>query len=503
MKDLIFKPDNFKKIEFWAATAIFVFLVFFHITHALNIDWPPRQGSSTPQRYPFGYHFVYNLIQYVILYGTFLILNFFIVPKLIRRESLVLNIISILVIYLVIGTLFGTMATYLKYAMQPGARVDRVAHNFQIQNSFLYAFWLLLVFGLYTAIKYTGIYLLTRSESIQSRYKMLTPGSLLAIVLWMISMFFFIAISAPWEFITGWGIIIPSGILFYSYAYHIMIRSSLRKKKPFRNFLGKCFVILLLSIVPMGFLILIITHTEDVAAGISTFNAALHFFVTTPLVWAIFKRNLAGSEELADLKKELGRSTANFDFLRSQINPHFLFNALNTIYGTALQEKAERTSEGIEKLGDMMRFMLQENMQDKISLKREIDYLNNYIGLQKLRTDPNPIVRIDSYIEHPTAPVQIAPMLLIPFVENAFKHGISFREHSHIKISLEVKEKTIYFDVSNSKHLKPELDPEKDKNGIGLNNVKQRLQLLYPGKHELVIRETAKDFFVHLTIRLA
>ena len=203
------------------------------------------------------------------------------------------------------------------------------------------------------------------------------------------------------------------------------------------------------------------------------------------------------------LKKDLGQTLSNFDFLRSQINPHFLFNALNTIYGTALQEGAERTGEGVQRLGDMMRFMLQENMQDKISLAREIEYLNNYISLQKLRTDASPMIKIEANIEQPLLPVQIAPMLLIPFVENAFKHGISFREPSHIKVALEVKEQVLNFDVYNSKHPRPESDPEKDKSGIGLNNVKQRLALTYPGKHELIIRETGKEFFVHLTIKLS
>jgi LytS/YehU family sensor histidine kinase len=150
----------------------------------------------------------------------------------------------------------------------------------------------------------------------------------------------------------------------------------------------------------------------------------------------------------------------------------------------------------------MMRFMLQENMQEKIALSREIDYLNNYISLQRLRTDSNPIVKICATIAQPLVPVQIAPMLLIPFVENAFKHGISLRESSHINVTLEMKEKSLYFDVYNSKHVRADFDPEKGKSGIGLNNVRQRLQLLYPSKHELVVRETAKDFFVHLTIKL-
>jgi LytS/YehU family sensor histidine kinase len=93
-------------------------------------------------------------------------------------------------------------------------------------------------------------------------------------------------------------------------------------------------------------------------------------------------------------------------------------------------------------------------------------------------------------------------MLLIPFVENAFKHGISFREPSFIRISLEVDGDQLNFDVHNSRHLLRENDPEKDKSGIGLPNVRQRLTLLYPDRHELVIRETRKEFFVHLSIKL-
>ncbi len=98
---------------------------------------------------------------------------------------------------------------------------------------------------------------------------------------------------------------------------------------------------------------------------------------------------------------------------------------------------------------------------------------------------------------------RITPMLLISFVENAFKHGIGFRNPSEIKVTLEIKDSTLYFDVYNSKHARQDNDPEKDKSGIGLENVKQRLKLAYPNKHELIIRETTREFFVHLTIQLA
>jgi len=150
----------------------------------------------------------------------------------------------------------------------------------------------------------------------------------------------------------------------------------------------------------------------------------------------------------------------------------------------------------------MMRFMLHDNMQDKISLSREIDYIKNYISLQKLRTDEKGSIKIETNINEDAGTLQIAPMLLISFIENAFKHGISFRQPSHVQIDLACKNNTVYFHVSNSKHQKKENDPEKDKSGVGLENVKQRLQLLYPGKHELIIGESDKAFSIRLTIQL-
>lgn len=332
-----------------------------------------------------------------------------------------------------------------------------------------------------------------------SRNRML----ILAMLSWLISMFLLMASKVDREFQTFWGTFIPFSILLGWRSYHYLIPSSLATAYPFWWFVKRILLWFIIATFPLLLLGIMFTNNGENATALMFANFFFQIAITLPVSWFFFKRSQRGNEELFKLKKELGRSTANFDFLRSQINPHFLFNALNTIYGTAIEEKAVRTSEGIEKLGDMMRFMLQENMQEKISLAREIDYLNNYISLQRLRTDPNPAIRIESQIEQPTVPVQIAPMLIIPFVENAFKHGISFRETSYIRITLEIKGNTVYFDVYNSRHPRPENDPEKNKSGIGLNNVKQRLKLLYPGKHELIIRETVKDFFVHLTLKLS
>lgn len=332
--------------------------------------------------------------------------------------------------------------------------------------------------------------------------RIIVRNAFIAVLLWIISLVSFAGGFPHQEVLVFFGILIPFIILYYGYSWYRLIPSALYKKRPFRNYMGKAFLFLCLSALPVGLLTSIFAPHPDAGIGVASFNAFINFFFTSPLLWYIHKRLVKGEETIARLETKLGQSTASFDFLRSQINPHFLFNALNTVYGTALQEKAERTSEGIEKLADMMRFMLQENMQEKIALTREIDYLENYISLQRLRTDVNPSIIIETHIEKAITNVQIAPMLLIPFVENAFKHGISFREPSHIKVSLELKEDKLYFDVTNSRHQRNENDPEKDQSGIGLNNVQQRLKLLYKNRHELIIRETAREYFVHLTVQL-
>jgi len=300
-----------------------------------------------------------------------------------------------------------------------------------------------------------------------------------------------------------WSEVVWVAIGVYWYSMEKLIPQVLAAGRTFEGYLLKVLTLLAISFFPIALLIYIIFKRVEAPIIINLFNAGAVCFVVMPLSWHLFGKRTSKTRELQGLKTALGRSSANLDFLRSQINPHFLFNALNTLYGTSLQENAERTGEGIQRLGDMMRFMLQENVQEKISLTREVDYLNNYIQLQKLRTETSSDIIITTEIDEEIKGLEIAPMLLIPFVENAFKHGISLREPSHIKISLQTRNKVLYFDVSNSIHPKGLNDPERDKSGIGLENVKQRLNLLYPNKHELTIRESAKEFFIHLTVTLA
>ena len=221
-----------------------------------------------------------------------------------------------------------------------------------------------------------------------------------------------------------------------------------------------------------------------------------------PLTYILYFNRKKQESQVVSLKKELGQTSADLKLLQSQINPHFLFNVMNTIYGIALQENAERTAEGIQKLGDMMRFMLHENQQDRIALSKEITYLKEYLYLQSLRTSTTSSIQNTVDIQEVVGDYQIPPMLLIPFVENAFKHGISLNKPSWIRVQLSVDEGVLKFSVYNSIHKAHEHDPESEKSGIGLDNVKERLRLLYENKYQLNIEETQQEFFVFLTLDL-
>ncbi len=231
------------------------------------------------------------------------------------------------------------------------------------------------------------------------------------------------------------------------------------------------------------------------------YGCLFQLFITTPLTWLSYQQKKDKILQLRGTEKALIKSKTDMQFLRSQINPHFLFNVLNTLYGTSLQEDAQRTAEGIQKLGDMMRFMLHENNLDFIDMRKEIEYLENYIALQKLRTQTSPGIIIEDSISSQNCNHKIAPMLLIPFVENAFKHGISLKENSWIKINLRCDEKNIFFEVHNSMHEKPGNDPESERSGIGFKNVLERLKLLYPGKFQISVNRDGKEFFVKLAIQ--
>lgn len=497
---------TFARIEFWAATTIFAFSLFFYINDWLAEGGVHSQSYFQKASLPFNFYKNYlvpHLSRSIMPFMALLYLHFIVVPALGRRQRLLRNITLVALTFIATAAVLGLTGFYLRtfeYNLSNPAGVATDMFKEGIDD----AFELFTVFAIYTAIKYLSLYVLSVSGSIEAKYPFVRREGIVATIIWTIILGLMLITEASRMATAAWIIAIPSAILLYLLGFYSLIPISLNKRFPFISYWLRNLLILFLVLMAWGMILKIIVGGDQAhLAALWIFNSVLQLSITVPLTWVLYKRKMKGNEEVNVLKKELGQSTASFDFLRSQINPHFLFNALNTLYGTAMQEKADRTSEGIQKLGDMMRFMLQENIQEKISLAREVEYLENYISLQKLRTDLSPDINIDTHIHNQVDGIHIAPMLLIPFVENAFKHGISFREPSHIIIGLELKDNTLHFDVDNSKHSRHDNDPEKDRSGIGLANVKQRLELLYPGKHELLIRETAKDFYIHLTLQLS
>ncbi|MGB3467226.1 MAG: histidine kinase [Cyclobacteriaceae bacterium] len=193
--------------------------------------------------------------------------------------------------------------------------------------------------------------------------------------------------------------------------------------------------------------------------------------------------------ETQQLKSELA-------LLRNQVNPHFLFNVLNNI-DTMVYPHSEEASEAIMKLSSIMRYMLYESDADMVNIEKEITYLKAYIDLQRMRlklTDKI-VFNIDDSLQD----VKIAPMLLIPFVENAFKHATRIDQQLTVEVQLQKSTDTIDFTVINSHD--PAVAEEKDKTGgIGLSNVKKRLALIYPDRHTLDITSTSGLYQVNLTI---
>jgi LytS/YehU family sensor histidine kinase len=185
-------------------------------------------------------------------------------------------------------------------------------------------------------------------------------------------------------------------------------------------------------------------------------------------------------------------------FLKAQINPHFLFNTLNNLYYLAYSQ-SPNTTEVIAKLSQMMRYMIYDSNYQQVLLSKEIEYMQNYISLERLRL--NNEVPIDFEVEGETDNKLITPMIFITFLENAFKHGVSANNpDSWVKISIKIKGNECIYTVENSK-LKSVSD-SKEKSGIGLQNLKRRLELSYPDKHSLKTDEQSDRYFVQLNLTL-
>ena len=201
---------------------------------------------------------------------------------------------------------------------------------------------------------------------------------------------------------------------------------------------------------------------------------------------------LRKEKETENLKTELS-------FLRSQISPHFIFNALNSSI-ILVRKQSEKAEDSLLKLASIIRYMLYESDEDKVSIQDELEYISDYIDLQSIRFGNT--VKIIQRVDIPTElELNIEPMLLIPYIENAFKHGTSVIDSPEIEIHIYIKNNNFQLDVSNKfKETNSKLVSKNQ--GIGLVNVKRRLDLLYPSKYELIVRKESNWYSVSLSLAI-
>ena len=461
----------FRQIEWWTITFIFLLMT---IVNTLSL---PYQNDNYLNE-----HLAKVLIP-IILYVGFYLTHMKLIPDYLNRK----NMLALVGFGLLIAVVTGLLTTVLTNA-DPNISATRFLW-FYFNTIALYSAYLIAVllvrnilmppklsdFQLYNGLRLVLIFIFVGVFLIQGTNRIIN-------------------VTVPVIFI----IILPITFVSVIYYYQLIFLNFRQgKKKPARWYLA---LIILLILFPL-FIISIENDSESpllIGLGIIAFM----LFILFPISRLIFKKYEDYLGQITTLTHEVTQGSANLSFLKSQINPHFLFNALNTLYGSALTENAEKTSDGIQKLGDMMRFMLHENLQDKIPIKREIEYLRNYLDIQLLRFGKEPNLELTIQIQEDFCEGEIAPMVLIPFIENAFKHGISTKNKSWIKINLRCLKGSIHLDVVNSLHPKKSTEDPKDESGIGLVNVKKRLELLYPQRHSLTIVENDMEYFVHFSLQL-
>lgn len=236
-------------------------------------------------------------------------------------------------------------------------------------------------------------------------------------------------------------------------------------------------------------------YGEDGWYGVYKMTFFLIYTTGTGMAAFFLRRNLIIQRENAE--KEKLQKEIELNYLKEQVNPHFLFNSLNSIYSLARQHSPE-TPDLVMQLSELLRYQLESSKKETVLLKEELEFIENYLLIEEKRLSKR--CTIEFLIEGNLLGLRISPMLLIPFIENAVKHGAqSTNEQSTIDISVAIKNTTLHFCVENSK---PPIVSASKREGLGLENVKRRLNLLYPNAHLLEIDDMEKVYRVNLSIDL-
>lgn len=284
-------------------------------------------------------------------------------------------------------------------------------------------------------------------------------------------------------------------------ANYILIPTFLYRKKPV---LFACLLLtmILLSSVGKMYIIGTILHNPALYHFTSQLKARIYdnvlphiFLVIAGMAFKLLLDYNKAQKHLLQVAKE--KAEAELSFLKAQINPHFLFNSLNAVY-FLIDKNNNEARTALHTFSDMLRYQLYEAKDEKISIEKELQYLQDYIGLQTLRSEN---CAVDLQVDPTVADFSIEPFLLLPFVENSFKHLSHFSngKKNEVAISLKRKNGTMDFCVRNTTENRL---AKEEQSGIGLLNVRRRLELLYPEKHQLIVQSQDDWFDVRLKLKI-
>lgn len=297
----------------------------------------------------------------------------------------------------------------------------------------------------------------------------------------------------PYTNPTYWAYVSISSIFLF-YLNSQILFPKIYKRQPIRYFLTLVAVIVILLFG--RFFVRVTFVGNDINQSLFYVNAFIQYLYVFGISASYCFFSDYQKQQEIQRENENERLKSELSFLRSQISPHFMFNLLNSLVSLN-RKKSNLVEPVLLKMSDLLRYMLYEKDDKQISLDNEIKYLSNYIDLQKIRFGD--YVNIEFITKTTYENKNIEPMLLIPFVENAFKHGVGLIENPFISVELETTVNQLLFKVSN-KYSSDKKEAKDGASGIGLNNVKRRLELLYPKQYELKVSENDNLYTIELKL---
>mgnify|MGYP001597756885 CR=1 FL=1 len=342
-------------------------------------------------------------------------------------------------------------------------------------------------------------------------YKQITKYNLHHILLWVLYFLFWVYVLSPGltksDFYINSAVIVSIHAVVSYFNIYFLFPVFLQKRLYWQYFLAILLSISLGSLMQAGSFTLLNTVGDEFKVDLLSprflLSTAMAITYTSAITMSLkLVKHWYEKERLAKELEKVNTET-ELKYLKSQINPHFLFNSLNSIYALSLQ-KSDLAPDLILKLSDILRYLLYDGSEKKVSLAQELKYLKSYLELEKVRHGSRMDLEIE--VTGDTDKEEIAPMLLIPFVENSFKHGLGKdMSKGYVKVLVDAADGNLKFAIANSKPINgSEVSSKKGyKGGIGLINVKKRLKLLYPNKHTLNVDSSDKEFQVTLNIKLS